>query len=196
LRLWNTDARKLVITQWTGPVWDVESGKTVLAIRTRLSFVEETIIHSPDTTMIATGGSNKENVFLEIRDANTGKLLKAHESQRTRKILDCLQCLALAWDESTLISGSLDHLVRSDVEYHHLASKLDRAHRHYLWYCKTSEWPYPCKRIPGQDGAIVGPREWPAHRVALPTYKTSELLAISTDGNLLATGGWDNNACS
>ena len=72
---------------------DVESGKTVLAIRARLSFVEETIIHSPDTTMIATGGSNKENVFLEIRDANTGKLLTSLV-ERTRKLIDCL-----AWDD-------------------------------------------------------------------------------------------------
>ena len=158
-------------------MWDVESGKTVLAIRTRLSFVEETIIHSPDTTMIATGGSNKENVLLEIRDANTGKLLTSLV-ERTRKLIDCL-----AWDDGwkhtyLRVIGSVGNLVRSDVEYRHLASKLDRAHRHYLWYCNTSEWPYSRRRIPGQDGVIVGPREWPAHRVTPPTYKTSELLVI------------------
>lgn len=70
-------------------VWDVKSGKTVLAIRIRLSFVEETIIYSPDTTVIATDGSNEENVFLKIRDANTGKLLTSFKEYASRLSRSC-----------------------------------------------------------------------------------------------------------
>ena len=56
-------------------MWDVESRKTVLAIETGLSEFEA-VIHSPDMTMIATGGNSKDlKEFTKIWDAKTGKLV-------------------------------------------------------------------------------------------------------------------------
>jgi WD40 repeat protein len=90
----------------TARVWDVESGKTVLAIETGLSLVEA-VIYSPDTTMIATGGDSEEE-FLKIWDAKTGKLvanLKGHTATVT--------CLTWTAEGKTLISGSGDCSIRT-----------------------------------------------------------------------------------
>ena len=141
-------------------VWDVESGKTVLAIDTRLSHVYA-VIYSPDTTIIATGGYY--GVYLKIWDANTGKLvanLKGHTNG--------VNCLTWTADGKTLISGSDDHSIRmwnTATSNRHF----DRAHPLRLWHCNLSEWPNPRKRIRGQHSAIVGPRKQPAHRFAHPT---------------------------
>jgi WD40 repeat protein len=84
----------------TARVWDVESGKTVLAIETGFSDVWA-VIYSPDTTMIATGGDSKEEP-LKIWDAKTGKLvanLKGHTATVTYG--------------KTLISGSADASIRT-----------------------------------------------------------------------------------
>ena len=75
----------------TARVWDVESRKTVLAIETGLSEFEA-VIHSPDMTMIATGGDNEDlKEFIKIWDVKTGKLvtnLKGH----TESVLPSLDC--------------------------------------------------------------------------------------------------------
>ena len=55
-------------------VWDAESGNTILAIETGHSAVYSAI-YSPDETMIASGGGSRENEFIKIWDANTGKLI-------------------------------------------------------------------------------------------------------------------------
>jgi len=92
----------------TARVWDVESGKTVLAIETGFKEVQ-VVICSPDMTMIATGGDSKDlKEFIKIWDAKTGKLftnLKGHTEQ--------VYCLAWTADGSTLISGSFDHSIRT-----------------------------------------------------------------------------------
>ena len=91
-------------------VWDVESGKTVLAIETGLSEVEAAI-YSPDMTMIGTGGESKDLMeFINIWDAKTGKLitnLKGHTWE--------VFCLAWTADGSTLISGSMDYSIMSEI---------------------------------------------------------------------------------
>jgi WD40 repeat protein len=130
VRLWDIDAGR-VIAKWTehtghivsvrwdrgggrvlswsydfgtARVWDVESGKTDLAVETGLEGVWA-MTYSPDTTMIATGGYREE--YLKIWDAKTGKLvanLKGHTST--------VECLAWTADGKRLISGSLDHSIR------------------------------------------------------------------------------------
>jgi WD40 repeat protein len=67
-------------------VWDVESGKTVLAIETGLLHVWA-VAYSPDTTMIATGGYKYKEYF-KIWDAKTGKLAAIPEGDTTQ--VDCL----------------------------------------------------------------------------------------------------------
>jgi WD40 repeat protein len=102
---WNRDCGRVLSASGDGTatVWDVESGKTVLAIETVLSDFQA-VIYSPDMTMIATGGGNREKKeFIKIWDAKTGKLitnLKGHTEE--------VYCLAWTADRTTLISGSND----------------------------------------------------------------------------------------
>jgi WD40 repeat protein len=130
VRLWDVDTGK-VIAKWTGHkgrvssvcwnrggqvvsgalrdrtarVWDVESGKTVLAIETGFRDVGA-VIYSPDTTMIATGGTSEGKDFLKIWDAKTGKLV-ANLKELTGEVY----CLDWTADGKTLISGSHDYSI-------------------------------------------------------------------------------------
>ena len=72
-------------------VWNVESGKTVLVIKTGLSDLDA-IIYSPDSTRIATGGQSK-NEFLKIWDAKKGKLVTILQGHTGR-----VSCLAWTAD--------------------------------------------------------------------------------------------------
>ena len=80
---WNRDGGRVVSGSYdrTARVWDVESGKTVLEIETGLNNLRA-MICSPDTPKIAIGGyTENSDEFLNIWDANTGKLithLKGH----------------------------------------------------------------------------------------------------------------------
>jgi len=107
---WSRDGGRVVsgFNDGTARVWDVESGKIVLAIETGLRHVEA-VIYSPDTTMIATGGDG-ENLkeFIKIWDAKTGKLITNLEGH-TEQVF----CLAWTADGSTLISGSFDSSIRT-----------------------------------------------------------------------------------
>jgi WD40 repeat protein len=72
---WNRDGGRVVggCSNGSARVWNVESGKTGLSGVTA-------VILSPDTTMIATGGSSFEE-YLKSWDAKTGELvtnLKGH----------------------------------------------------------------------------------------------------------------------
>jgi len=125
VRLWDVEMKK-VVAKWTGHteatsslywsvdgervvsgsndgtirVWDVESGDTVLGpIKTRHDYVS-TVIYSPDTTKIATGGGFDDKA-LKIWDAKTGNLLSTikHHSQ----------VYSLAWtsNQKKIITGSV-----------------------------------------------------------------------------------------
>jgi WD40 repeat protein len=89
----------------TARVWDVESGKTVLAIETGFSTVFA-VIYSPDTTMIATGGYKREE-NLKIWDAKTGTLVA------NLRHTDAVYCLTWTADGKILISGSYDYSIRT-----------------------------------------------------------------------------------
>ena len=107
---WNRDGGRVVSgsSDGTARVWDVESGKIVLEIETRLGRVKA-MICSPDTTMIAIGGyTENSDEFLNIWDANTGKFI-THLKGHTRDV----DCLAWTADGKTLISGSIDSLIRT-----------------------------------------------------------------------------------
>ena len=97
---WSVDGERVVSGSYDGTirVWDVESGNTVLGpIKTGHECVSAAI-YSPDTTKIATGGS-EENA-LKIWDAKTGDLLST--------IQHASMVWSLAWssDQKKLISGS------------------------------------------------------------------------------------------
>jgi WD40 repeat protein len=87
---WNKDAGRVVSrsdTDGTARVWDVESGKTVLEIKTSPSWWIGAVTYSPDATMIATiNGDESKKEFISIWDANTEKLLtdlKGHTQKVT-----------------------------------------------------------------------------------------------------------------
>jgi WD40 repeat protein len=110
---WNRDGGRVVSGTYgdgTARVWGVESGKTVLAIETGFSSMLS-VIYLPDTTMIATGGYEREGEeYVKIWDAKTGKLV-ANLKGHTRPV----NCLAWTADGKTLISGSDDSLIRTSV---------------------------------------------------------------------------------
>jgi WD40 repeat protein len=214
VRLWDVDTEK-VIAKWTGHkgrissmcwnrggravsgsyndgtvrVWDVESGKTVLEIETGFSNVN-TIIYSPDSTMIATGGHSRE--YLKIWDAKTGTLvanLKGHTQQ--------VNCLAWTADRKTLISGSMDGSIRT-------------------W--NTTTWQQIAVLTAHTGSNVYGIAISPNGRILASAAlydRTAQLwnlendqpigsplqhkdsvncMLFSTDGKLLVTGGNDSNA--
>ncbi|KAG2751639.1 WD40 repeat-like protein [Suillus brevipes Sb2] len=120
---WSRDGRRVLSGSFDGTVrqWEVESGETMLEpIENILALIETghehvmAVVYSPDTTLIATGGSDGLwtgeliECSVKIWDAKTGKLvatLKGHT--------DLVRCLAWTKDGKTLISGSYDCSIRT-----------------------------------------------------------------------------------
>jgi WD40 repeat protein len=96
----------------TARQWEVESGETIENILASIETGHEylyAVVYSPDTTLIATGGSDAQTDYpIKIWDAKTGKLvatLKGHTG--------IVWCLAWTKDEKTLISASSDSSIRT-----------------------------------------------------------------------------------
>ena len=217
LKLWDTNTTK-VIAQWrehtsyvtsvcwsqdgarvmsgskdgTARVWDMESGKTVLAIETGLSRVEA-VIYSPGMTMVGTGGDSEDlKESIKIWDAKTGKPITNLEGHTGR-----VYCLAWTANGTTLISGSFDYSIRTwntttwqqihvltghtDAVYHIAISPNGPILASASWDKTTRLWNL-------ENGLPIGsPLQHP---------NCVECVSFSTDGKLLATGCWDNNAYS
>jgi WD40 repeat protein len=188
---WNRDGGRVVSGTYgdgTARVWDVESGKTVLAIETGLSHVEA-VIYSPDTTMIATGGyKREEEEYLKIWNAKTGKLvanLKGHT--------DGVNCLAWTADEKTLISGSDDSSIRTWNTTTWLQTAVLTGHTDYVFGIAIS----PNGRILASASYDNTARLWNLENsqpIGSPLQHDGSLyrVSFSIDGKLLATGCEDN----
>jgi WD40 repeat protein len=190
---WNRDGRRVVSgahCDGTARVWDVESGKIVLAIETGFRDMEA-VIYSPDMTMIATGGSSREEErFLKIWDAKTGKLvanLKGHT--------DGVICLAWTADGKTLISGSEDFSIRTwnTTAWQQIA--VLTGHTKAVRGIAIS----PNGRILVSASGDRTARLWNlgnGQLIGSPLQHESSVrcMSLSTDGMLLATGCTDNNA--
>jgi WD40 repeat protein len=176
----------------TARVWDVESGKTVLAIETGLSKVEA-VIYSPDMTMIATGGECEDlKEFIKIWVAKTGKLitnLKGHTGT--------VYCLAWTADGSTLISGSMDTSIRTWNTTTWQQIKVLTGHTSLVHgiaispngpILASASCDNTARLWNLENGLPIGsPLQHPRH---------VHCVSFSTDGKLLATGCCDKNAYS
>jgi len=210
VRLWDIDTGK-VITKWTGHtstvrsvrwnrdggrvlsgsndgtarVWDVERGETILTIKTEQMY---SAIYSPDETMIATDGNEKENI--KIFDAKTGKLvaiLKGHTDE--------VNCLAWTADGTTLISGSNDSSIRTWNTTTWQQINLFTGHTSNVYDIAIS----PNGRILASASWDKTARLWNLENgqpIASPLQHANDVncVSFSTDGKLLATGCDDNNA--
>ncbi|KAG2742650.1 WD40 repeat-like protein [Suillus brevipes Sb2] len=117
---WSRDGRRVSSGSLDGTArqWEVESGETMpepienilASIETGHNYVF-TVVYSPDTTLIATGGDDGRDDYecsIKIWDAKTGKLvatLKGHTGT--------VECLAWTKDGKSLISGSSDSSIRT-----------------------------------------------------------------------------------
>jgi WD40 repeat protein len=94
---WSADGNRVASGSWDGTasVRDVDSGKTVLDIKTGHGWVHA-VMYSPDSSKLATGGENA----VKIWDANVGELITTLKYNGTAG--------SLAWmsDGKKLISGS------------------------------------------------------------------------------------------
>jgi WD40 repeat protein len=168
-------------------VWDVESGKTVLAFNTRFGSLKA-VIYSPDETMIATAGEE----FIKIWDAKTGEfvaVLKGHTNRAN--------CLAWTADGMILMSGSSDCSIRTwntitwqqtavltghtntvtDIAISpdgHILASVSEDHTAQLWNL--------------ENGQSIGS--------PLKHADSVSCVSFSRDGRLLATGSLDKNAYS
>jgi len=106
---WNQDGRQVLSGSEDGDVkvWDVESGKTTLQIEPTnpehegMGTAVCPVVYSPDETMIASGGSGKDERKIKIWDAKTLELVATLEELKGN-----VWCLAWTNDGKTLISGS------------------------------------------------------------------------------------------
>jgi WD40 repeat protein len=174
----------------TARVWDVESGKTDLAIEIGLSRVEA-VIYSPDMTMIGAGGDSEDlKEFIKIWDAKTGKLI-THLKGHTRKVF----CLAWTADGKTLISGSMDHSIRTwnttAWQQIHVLTGYNSAVRGIAIspngpILASASLDHTARLWNLENGLPIGsPLQHP---------RGVQCVSFSTDGKLLATGCWDKNA--
>jgi WD40 repeat protein len=175
----------------------VESGKTILAIETEFNNVN-TVIYSPDTTMIATGGisSGEENLSkkecLKIWGAKTGKLVANLEGHTDR-----VNCLAWTADGKMLISGSSGSSIRTwnTTTWQQIA--VLTGHTHSVYGIAIS----PNGRILASASWDNTARLWNLENgqpIGLPLQHEHNIrcTSFSTDGKLLATGCDDDNAYS
>jgi len=187
---WSRDSKRVLsgCCDGTARVWDVENGEVALEIRTGLSVVWAAQ-YSPDMTMIATAGtSSKEDAFIKIWDANTGKLsctiLNGHSGT--------VYCLA--WGR-TLISGSYDKSIRiwNTTTWHQIACLT--GHTNLVHDITIS----PNGRILASASLDGTARLWNLENPQsigspLQLAKPVSCVLFSTDAELLVTGCWDKNA--
>jgi WD40 repeat protein len=192
---WSRDGRRVLSGSDDGTArqWEVESGETMPEpIETGHNYVYA-VVYSPDTNLIATGGSDGWDVDehpIKIWDAKTSKLvvtLKGH----TNTVL----CLAWTKDGKTLISGSNDSSIRTwnTTTWKQTAVLLE--HTRGVRRIAIS----PNGRILASASYDRTARLWNLDNgqlISLPIQHADEMFCVSfsAGGKRLATGCKDKNA--
>ncbi|KAG1721081.1 quinon protein alcohol dehydrogenase-like superfamily [Suillus paluster] len=172
---WSRDGRRVLSGSHEGTTreWDAESGKIILGpFETGYERVW-VVVYSPDTSMIAIGGScAKDGNTIKIWDAKTRTLvatLKGHTSM--------VECLVWTADGKSFMSGSADCSIRT-------------------W--NTTTWQQTS--VLNGSTSIRTIAISPNGRIlaSLPSDQTARLWNLDngqpiTDGKQLVTGGGDNN---
>jgi len=185
---WSVDGERLVSGSEDGTirVWDVETGDTVLGpIQTGHQYVCA-VIHSPDTTKIATSGYNEDAI--KIWDAKTGNLIFTikHDSS----------IYSLAWtsDQKKLIAGSyLSIRIIDTATWQEIA--ILEGHTNFV----ISLSLFQNDRLLASGSHDDTARLWNLDtnlQVGPPLQHEDTVYsaAISADGKQLVTGCGDNNA--
>jgi WD40 repeat protein len=193
---WSRDGRRVLSGSYDGTArqWQVESGETIENI---LASIETghgevfAVIYSPDTTLIATSGSDTRTEYpIKIWDAKTGKqvaTLKGHTHD----------VLYLAWtkDGKTLISGSWDSSIRTWNTTNWKQTAVLDEHTRGVYAIAIS----PNDRILASVSSDKTARLWNLDNgqpICSPIQHADIVTCVSfsAGGKRLATGGRDNSA--
>jgi len=192
---WNPDGGRVVSGSFDGTarVWDVESGEIIVG-PIQAGYDVDAVFYSPDKSMIATGVVTfPEKEYIKIWDATTGNLVTKFKGHRYT-----VTCLAWTADGRTLISGSLGDSIRTwntttwqqiTVLTGHTSLSMSilaiaiSPNDHTI---ASASFDGTAQLWNLENGQPIGP--------PLQHAKSVSCVALSADGNLLATGCSDNNA--
>jgi WD40 repeat protein len=199
---WSRDGRRVLSGSEDGTArqWDVEpeKGETILASIETGHREVRSAVYSPDTTLIATGGSPEADgdryadYFIKIWDAKTGKqvtTLKGHTSW--------VNSLAWTMDGKTLISASSDCSIRTwDTKtWKQIRVAVLDERMSFINALAIS----PNGRVLASASYDKTVRLWnleDGQPINLPLQHVKEVTCVSfsVDGKTLATGCHDHNA--
>jgi RNA polymerase sigma factor (sigma-70 family) len=181
-------------------VWDVPTGKVRLWLEQPRGV--RSVVFSPDSRKIATAGWDNSARIYDVRNGKILALLKGHRGP--------INGLAFSPDGKTLASASLDsHIHLWDVEKGTLSRKLSG---HDNWVMGLAFLPGGKSLVSaGKDATVrIWNVETGAQRLLVklerppnipPTLKDweqgtpIECVAVSPDGQTIATGDWDDKVC-
>ena len=180
------DGKRFVTGGWGGTarIWDVESGKQLLAIPTGGQYVFA-VAFSPDGKHVATG-TNVRPDYVRIWDAATGKLVRGLSGHR-----DAVLSVAYSRDGARLLTSSYDNTARLwDLQSGQ--SQVFQGHEWWVWCAAFS---------PDEQRIVTACQDGSAMVWSVATAQPGSpflghtgpvyTAAFSPDGKRVATGGYD-----